>query len=61
MASRIASELGVAGLELDAVRHQKNWEPLPDPEFAERVSSFVTRAAWVVDGNYFSLVTETIV
>jgi adenylate kinase family enzyme len=61
LAARLAGDLGVSHLELDALRHQPDWVPLPDSEFVQRVSSFVTGDAWVVDGNYFDLVTEPVV
>lgn len=48
-------------LELDAIRHQPDWVPLADAEFVRQVSSFVTRDAWIVEGNYFDLVTEPVV
>jgi adenylate kinase family enzyme len=61
LASRLASELGIPRLELDAIRHQPDWVPLPDAEFVLLVSCFVAQDAWVVDGNYFDLVTEPVV
>ncbi|MBO0729539.1 MAG: hypothetical protein J2P57_09785 [Acidimicrobiaceae bacterium] len=61
MARELAARLGLPLLELDAIRHQKDWEPLPDAEFVEQVSSFVCQDCWIVDGNYFSLVTEPVV
>ena len=61
LASRLASELGLPYLELDAIRHQADWEPLPDAEFIDQVKSFVATDGWVVDGNYFALVTEPLV
>jgi adenylate kinase family enzyme len=48
----IASALGVPHLELDAVFHQPNWEPLERELFRARVSQFVAGDGWVVDGNY---------
>jgi adenylate kinase family enzyme len=61
LAARLAGNLGVSHLELHALRHQPDWVPLPDCEFVQRVSSFFTGDAWVVDGNYFDLVTEPVV
>ena len=58
VASQVAARLGVPYLELDAVRHQPNWQELPDAQFLEEVQRFVTQDRWVVDGNYFSVVTE---
>jgi adenylate kinase family enzyme len=48
----IANALGVPHLELDAVFHQPNWEPLERELFRARVSQFVAGDGWVVDGNY---------
>jgi adenylate kinase family enzyme len=57
----LAAKLELPRLELDAVRHQKDWEPLPDADFIRAVTSFVDQDGWVVDGNYFSEVTEAVV
>lgn len=61
LATRLATQLGLPRLELDAIRHQPNWEPLPDADFADQVKRFTEQDGWVVDGNYFSVVTEPIV
>jgi adenylate kinase family enzyme len=61
LATRLASKLELPHLELDAIRHQRDWEPLPDAEFARRVRSFVSQDGWVLDGNYFAQVTEAVV
>ncbi len=58
MASRLADKLAAPYLELDAVRHQPGWHELPDAPFLEEVERFVAQDRWVVDGNYFSVVTE---
>jgi adenylate kinase family enzyme len=49
-----AGRLGVPFLELDSLRHQPNWEELPDDEFRRRTAAFLDEAGagWVVDGNY---------
>jgi shikimate kinase len=52
LARDLAGILNVPRLELDSVFHQQGWAPLPREEFRERVASFVTGGAWVVDGNY---------
>lgn len=59
IASRIAAKLVVPYLELDALRHQPGWQELPDAQFLEHVHRFVAQDTWVVDGNYFSVVTES--
>jgi adenylate kinase family enzyme len=48
----IAGALGVPHLELDAVFHQPNWEPLERELFRATVAEFVAGDGWVVDGNY---------
>jgi adenylate kinase family enzyme len=39
-------------VELDAIFHQPNWQPLPDKEFRSKVADVVGREHWVIDGNY---------
>lgn len=58
LATRVASKLGLPYLELDSLRHQPGWRELPDEQFLERVHQFCQQSSWVVDGNYFSAVTE---
>lgn len=58
IASRLAAELDLPYLELDLLRHQPGWEELPDEQFLAQVQQFVTKESWVVDGNYFAVVTE---
>lgn len=48
----LAARLGVPFVELDAVHHQPNWQPLPRGEFRRRVGEVVAADGWVVDGNY---------
>jgi len=48
----LAARLGVAYVELDAVHHQRDWQPIPAAEFRERVDAATTTGGWVVDGNY---------
>ncbi len=52
VATAIAVALGVPHLELDAVFHQPNWEPLEREDFRARVAQFIAGDGWVVDGNY---------
>jgi adenylate kinase family enzyme len=58
IASRVASTLSLPYLELDALRHQPGWGEMPDAQFLDLVCRFVKQDGWVVDGNYFSVVTE---
>jgi len=52
IARRLAAGLGIPHLELDAVFHQPDWQPLATSEFRRIVSEFTAGASWVVDGNY---------
>jgi len=52
VARAIAAALGVPHLELDAVFHQPDWQPLDEAEFRRVVSDFTDAGGWVVDGNY---------
>ncbi len=52
LARRLAAQLAVPCVELDAIFHQPNWADLPPDEFRTRVSEVVAGDGWVVDGNY---------
>ncbi len=47
-----AERLGIPFIELDAIRHQRDWVEMPDDEFVTRVRQVVSGERWVVDGNY---------
>jgi len=49
---QLASALGLRFVELDAIYHQPDWEPLPREVLRRRVAEIVAEDAWVVDGNY---------
>jgi adenylate kinase family enzyme len=51
-AARLCSIAEIPHLELDSLRHQANWTPLPDDEMRRRVESFCAQSDWVIDGNY---------
>ncbi len=51
-ARRLAPILGARRIELDAIYHQPNWQPLPEDQMRERVKRLVSGDRWVVDGNY---------
>jgi adenylate kinase family enzyme len=55
LAAELARRLAAPHLELDAVFHQRDWEPLPVEKFRARVAEFVAGDRWVVDGNYSSV------
>jgi adenylate kinase family enzyme len=52
LGAALAARLGVDFIELDAVYHQADWEPLPSPEFRQRVAAATTSEGWVIDGGY---------
>ena len=52
VAQAIAAELSLPYLELDAVFHQPDWQPLESEEFRRIVSEFTVADRWVVDGGY---------
>lgn len=52
LARRLAVELGVSHVELDAIFHQPGWAELPVEEFRRRVGEQLDADGWVVDGNY---------
>ena len=58
LARRIADELQLPHIELDAINWQSGWRDLTrhDPEeFVRRVTEAIQGEAWVVDGNYGSV------
>ena len=55
LAGQLADILGVPHLELDAVHHQPDWEPLPTDEFRRVVAARAAAGGWVIDGNYSSV------
>ena len=52
LAADLANQLQVPHLELDSLRHQPKWQPLPDADFRSRVGTVCKADTWVVDGNY---------
>jgi adenylate kinase family enzyme len=52
VATAIARDIDVPHLELDAVFHQPDWQPLEREVFRARVAQFIAGDGWVVDGNY---------
>jgi len=50
----LADRLGLAFVELDALRHMSGWEERPDDEMRVLTTSVLDGAqqGWVVDGNY---------
>lgn len=58
--SRLAQRLGVPHVELDSIRHGPNWTETPDDQFQRIVAERTSVDAWVVDGNYESIVRDVI-
>ena len=52
LARALAERLGVAAVELDAIRHGPNWQETPDDAFRRRVADALAGDVWVADGNY---------
>jgi adenylate kinase family enzyme len=52
IAAALASRLGVAHVELDALHWEPNWKAAPDEVLRERVRLALSGDGWVVDGNY---------
>jgi adenylate kinase family enzyme len=65
LARRLAAQLGLPHLELDALNHRAGWQEAPVDEFRDEVrrtlDGFQTETGgWVVDGNYRSRVADLI-
>jgi adenylate kinase family enzyme len=58
LAERIARILGVPYVELDAIHHLPDWEPMDPDQFLARVSAVVAMDEWVIDGNYRTVVVD---
>ena len=52
LAQALSLQLRLPHLELDSLRHQANWQPLPNHDFRNRVAAFCSADSWIVDGNY---------
>lgn len=60
IARQLARVLDVPCVELDALYWQPNWTPTDPAEFTRRVKHEVSRDAWVIDGNYQSILGSLI-
>jgi adenylate kinase family enzyme len=49
---RLARQMGVPYVELDALSWEPNWVAAPTPILRDRVAAAIAGEAWVVDGNY---------
>jgi adenylate kinase family enzyme len=57
---RLAAQLGVQYVELDAIYHQPGWTQLPLDEFRARVDEVTRGDGWVVDGSYRNFVADIV-
>jgi adenylate kinase family enzyme len=48
----LAERLGVPFVELDAIHHLADWEPIDGTEFRKIVGEIADGDGWVIDGNY---------
>lgn len=60
LAARVADRLNCRHVEIDALYHQENWTPLDRDELRRIVSAAIAAPAWVLDGNYASLVGDLV-
>jgi adenylate kinase family enzyme len=58
LAQRIARVLDVPYVELDAIHHLPDWEPIDPEAFRSRIEEITSTDAWVIDGNYRSVVVD---
>jgi adenylate kinase family enzyme len=58
LAPRLAAALGVPYVELDAIHHLPNWEPIEPAEFLATVTRIAAANEWVIDGNYRTVVVD---
>ena len=60
LSRRLAAQLGVPYVELDAIYHQPGWTQLPLDEFRARVDEATRGDGWVVDGSYADFVGDIV-
>ena len=58
LSARLAKTLGVPYVELDAIHHLPDWEPIDADEFVAQVSAITATDGWVIDGNYRTAVID---
>lgn len=52
LARELAELLDLPHVELDAIFHQRDWQPLPRDEFRSRVAEALAGERWIVEGTY---------
>ena len=55
-AKKIAEILGVPYIELDAIHHLEQWEPIAPEKFHNLLVDITAQPGWVIDGNYRAVV-----
>ena len=58
LAQRLASVLQVRLVELDAIHHLRDWEPIEPDVFIAEVGEVAGGDSWVIDGNYRTVVVD---
>ena len=58
LAARIARVLEVPYVELDAIHHLADWTPIDPDVFVARIGEISSGDAWVIDGNYRTVVVD---
>jgi len=58
VAAALSRFLGVPHVELDALQHERGWQPAPDDVFRNRVATATAGDGWVVCGNYLTLTQD---
>jgi adenylate kinase family enzyme len=58
LARRIAAALDAPFVELDAIHHLPDWEPIDPDEFLARIDELTRGDSWVIDGNYRPVVVD---
>jgi adenylate kinase family enzyme len=58
LAERIARIIRAPYVELDAIHHLAGWEAIDPDEFLARVTALSATDAWVIDGNYRTVVVD---
>ncbi len=57
-ARRLAEVLAARYVELDAIHHLANWQPIEPQRFLEEVGAIAATESWVIDGNYRAVVSD---
>ncbi|SHL28171.1 AAA family ATPase [Phytopseudomonas punonensis] len=52
LSRRLAQRLGYRHVELDALFHQPNWQPLPTEQFQQATREALHGDGWIAEGNY---------